>query len=286
MTEIIGVRFRNRGKIYYFDPNGQKFKEEEGVIVETSAGMEYGVVNTMNKYISDDKVVNLLKKIIRRATDSDVQAVAANRKKESEAFDIFVSKVEKHKLDMNLVNVEYAFDGSKILFYFTSDGRVDFRELVKDLASIFRRRIELRQIGVRDETKMIGGIGICGRPFCCSQFLNDFQPVSIKMAKDQGLSLNPTKISGACGRLMCCLNYEQEGYVYLKKTMPRVGTPVKTAEGKGFIHDIDLLTGNIKVRLDENPDAVPLSTNVKDVEIMKRPAPEKNSKDKKTQMDK
>ena len=212
MTEIIGVRFKNAGKTYYFSPKGQKITREDKVIVETARGVECGDVVIPNRQVEDDKIIAPLKAVIRIATDKDLAQLEANRQKEREAFKICQEKIAKHKLEMNLVEVEYTFDGNKILFYFTADGRIDFRELVKDLAGVFRTRIELRQIGVRDESKMLGGLGVCGRPFCCNTFLGDFQPVSIKMAKEQSLSLNPTKISGTCGRLMCCLKYEQDAY--------------------------------------------------------------------------
>ena len=212
MAEIIGVRFKEVGKIYYFDPNGGSYREGEAVIVETARGTECGTVAIPNREVEQSRVVKPLKKVTRPATQEDLRRVEENRKKEEKAFRVAQEKIALCKLEMKLVEVEYAFDGSKILFYFTADGRVDFRELVKELAGVFRTRIELRQIGVRDEAKMLGGLGICGRPFCCASFLGEFQPVSIKMAKEQGLSLNPTKISGACGRLMCCLKYEQDAY--------------------------------------------------------------------------
>ena len=209
MTQVVGVRFRDTGKVYFFDPNKLNINAGDQVIVETARGVECGVVAEANKEIEDDEIVAPLKPVIRIATDSDMRVVEENKQKEKNAFDICVKKIEEHKLDMSLTNVEYTFDGSKIIFYFTAEARVDFRELVKDLAGTFHSRIELRQIGVRDESKMLGGLGICGRPFCCSTFLNDFHSVSIKMAKEQGLSLSPGKISGTCGRLMCCLKYEQ-----------------------------------------------------------------------------
>ena len=218
MTEIIGVRFQNVGKIYYFDPDGAKLNLGDRVIVETARGVECGEVSLVNREIEESEAPQPLKKLIRVATREDLDRLAENAAKEKSAFQICCRKIEAHKLEMKLVNVEYTFDHSKILFYFTADGRVDFRELVKDLAAVFRTRIELRQIGVRDEAKMVGGLGICGRPFCCASFLSGFQPVSIKMAKEQGLSLNPVKISGACGRLMCCLKYEQEAYAALLRS--------------------------------------------------------------------
>lgn len=232
MAEVIGVRFKEVGKIYYFDPDGQELKKGDRVIVETVRGVECGEVALENREISDEEIVKPLKKLIRKADEKDLRTLEENKKKEKNAFGICQKKIADHKLDMKLVDVEYTFDGGKVLFYFTADGRVDFRELVKDLAGVFRTRIELRQIGVRDESKMIGGLGICGRPFCCRSFLGDFQPVSIKMAKEQGLSLNPTKISGTCGRLMCCLKYEQNAYEYLLKITPKPGAIVETAEAR------------------------------------------------------
>ncbi len=209
MTEVIGVRFKSVGKVYYFDPNGERVSAGQYVIVETARGIECGEVVLENRQVDDGKIIAPLKPVIRVANQEDLKNMEKNHAKEKEAFSICLGKIQKHKLDMKLVDVEYTFDNNKILFYFTADGRVDFRELVKDLASVFKTRIELRQIGVRDESKMLGGLGVCGRPFCCSTFLGEFQPVSIKMAKEQGLSLNPAKISGTCGRLMCCLKYEQ-----------------------------------------------------------------------------
>ncbi|MFR7478740.1 MAG: stage 0 sporulation family protein, partial [Acutalibacteraceae bacterium] len=221
MAVVIGVRFKEVGKVYYFDPDGQELKKGDAVIVETARGIECGEVAMENREVSDESIVQPLKKLLRLATEEDKKHVAENKLHEKTAFDICNRKIAAHKLEMKLVDVEYTFDNSKILFYFTADGRVDFRELVKDLAGVFRTRIELRQIGVRDEAKMLGGLGICGRPFCCSSFLGGFQPVSIKMAKEQNLSLNPVKISGTCGRLMCCLKYEQASYLDMLRTTPR-----------------------------------------------------------------
>ena len=255
MAEVIGVRFKDVGKVYYFDPDNTTLQEGDAVIVETARGVECGRVATANREIPDEDIVHPLKKLIRKATQEDLVRVEENRKKEKEAFGICEKKILAHKLDMKLVDVEYTFDNSKILFYFTADGRVDFRALVKDLASVFRTRIELRQIGVRDEAKMLGGLGICGKPFCCSTFLGEFQPVSIRMAKEQGLSLSPVKISGTCGRLMCCLKYEQEAYEDLLRTTPKVGALVGTADGKGKVVEVNLLSGLVKVRLDADPDA-------------------------------
>lgn len=270
MAQVIGVKFREVGKVYYFDPLDNKFEKGDHVIVETVRGMECGEVALENSEVSDEEIVKPLKSVVRRATDADLKIVEENRKKEQEAFDICLQKIADHGLDMmKLVNVEYAFDGKKILFYYTSDVRVDFRELVKDLARVFRTRIELRQIGVRDGSKMLGGLGMCGRPFCCSTFIGDFQPVSIKMAKEQGLSLNPVKISGTCGRLMCCLKYEQDNYEYLLKITPKQGALVDTPEGRGTVVEVNLLSGQLKVRLDRCPDAAPHSFNRREVKTIK-----------------
>ncbi len=261
MAEIIGVRFKSVGKIYYFSPKGAKINAGEKVIVETSRGVECGEVVLGNKMINDKDLTIPLKDIIRVATKRDLDKIEQNKRNEKEAFKICEEKIAKHKLNMNLVDVECTFDNNKLLFYFTSENRVDFRELVKDLASVFRTRIELRQIGVRDEAKMLGGLGICGRPFCCKSFLGDFQPVSIKMAKDQNLSLNPAKISGTCGRLMCCLKYEQDGYEYLNKGLPKIGAFVETPDEKGNVVDINILTGKIRVK---NSDTEAVNTYTKD----------------------
>ena len=249
MTEIIGVRFKSVGKVYYFSPDGESYSIGDRVIVETARGIECGEVVLCNKLVEDDRIVPPLKSVIRRASDADFLQIEKNRLKEKDAFGICEKKILQYKLNMKLVDVECTFDNSKLLFYFTSENRVDFRELVKDLASVFHTRIELRQIGVRDEAKMLGGLGICGRPFCCSSFLDEFQPVSIKMAKEQSLSLNPTKISGTCGRLMCCLKYEQDGYEELLRLTPKVGAIVETPSGKGTVTDANLLTGKLHVRL-------------------------------------
>ena len=269
MAEVIGVRFKNVGKVYYFDPDGSTLKKGDMVIVETARGIECGEVAMENREVSDDSIVQPLKKLIRSADEDDMKRMAENRVKEKSAFDVCLKKIAAHKLDMKLVDVEYTFDNSKILFYFTADGRVDFRELVKDLASVFRTRIELRQIGVRDEAKMLGGLGICGREFCCSTFLAGFQPVSIKMAKEQNLSLNPVKISGTCGRLMCCLKYEQEAYLDLLRTTPKVNAIVMTPEGRGVVIDQNLLTGVLQIRLDKAPDAAPATYRAKEVKLIK-----------------
>ena len=269
MAYVVGVRFKDVGKVYYFEPNEESFAMGDLVIVETVRGVECGEVALEPKEVSENEIVKPLKKILRKATDADRKKMEENRKKEAEALKVCEQKIEKHGLDMKLVDVDYTLDGSKILFYFTADGRVDFRELVKDLAGVFRTRIELRQIGVRDEAKMLGGLGMCGRPFCCNSFMGDFQPVSIKMAKEQGLSLNPVKISGTCGRLMCCLKYEQEAYEHLLKVTPKVGAIVQTRDGKGVVSDVNLLTGMLKVTLDRNPDAAPISVNRHDVTVIK-----------------
>lgn len=255
MTEVISVRFRGGCKNYYFDPKGHAVKMGDQVIVETAQGPEFGTCTQGNHEVADETVVQPLCAMLRLATDADRRTVDYNRKKESEAFDICEKKIADHGLEMKLVNVSASFDGSKIIFFFTADGRVDFRELVRDLAGVFRARIELRQIGVRDEAKMVGGLGICGRPFCCSQFLDGFLPVSIKMAKTQSLSLNPTKISGTCGRLMCCLKYEQEAYEDALKRLPKNDSFVQTPDGPGNVSDVNVLKETVKVRLDEKPEA-------------------------------
>ena len=250
MTEVVSIRFKPGGKSYYFDPRGVRLNIGDSAIVETAKGLEFGECTRGNYMVEDDKIIPPLRAVIRIATADDEKARTQNREKEAKAMRICSEKITEHGLDMKLVDVEYNFEGSKILFFFTSDGRVDFRELVKDLASVFRTRIELRQIGVRDEAKMLGGLGICGKPFCCSQFLDEFQPVSIKMAKTQSLSLNPTKISGTCGRLMCCLKYEQEAYESLVKNAPRLDSYVETPMGNGTIADVNLLRQRVKVRMD------------------------------------
>ncbi len=268
MTEIIGVRFKSAGKVYYFSPKGEKLKAGAKVIVETSKGVECGDVVIENREIDDEKITQPLKEIIRAATAADLKVIEQNAAKEKNAMKICQEKIAAHKLDMKLVDVECTFDNNKMLFYFTAESRVDFRELVKDLASVFRTRIELRQIGVRDEAKMLGGLGVCGRPFCCKTFLGDFQPVSIKMAKEQGLSLNPTKISGTCGRLMCCLKYEQDCYEELLKTTPKAGAYVKTPDFKGYVEEVNLLTGKLKVKREKSDDA-PVIYNKEDVEVIR-----------------
>lgn len=269
MIETVGIRFKEGGKIYDFDADGMKFNKGDYAMVETVRGIECGLVAKPNHGVNEDNITKPLKKVIRVATEADKKTLEENKAKEKDAFGICEKKIEAHGLDMNLVDVEYTFDRSKLLFYFTADGRVDFRELVKDLASTFKTRIELRQIGVRDESRMIGGFGICGRPFCCNTFLTDFQPVSIKMAKEQGLSLNPTKISGTCGRLMCCLKYEQDTYEHLLRVTPKVGAIVDTPEGKGKVIENNLITGMLKVSLDPRPDAAPLVINRHSVKLLK-----------------
>lgn len=253
MTSIIGVRFKPAGKIYYFDPQGMDISRGDNVVVETSRGLEYGEVIQGTKEVEDSFITKPLKGVIRIATAEDTEKYNENKEKEKEAYKICIEKIRAHGLDMKLIEVEFTFDGNKILFYFTADGRVDFRELVKDLAGVFKTRIELRQIGVRDESKTLGSIGVCGRNLCCSQFLDEFVSVSIKMAKEQGLSLNPTKISGACGRLMCCLKYEQDTYEALNRETPQAGVVVNTPEGRGTVVRVELLKGKVCVRL-ENDD--------------------------------
>ena len=275
MTEVISVRFRNGCKEYYFDPKGQTGPTDTDVIVETAQGPELARCSQGNHQVEDDAVVKPLRGLIRIATDNDRHTAAYNRGREKEAFEVCKKKIQQHKLEMKLVRVECSFDGSKILFFFTADGRVDFRELVKDLASVFRARIELRQIGVRDEAKMIGGLGICGRPFCCSQFMDEFLPVSIKMAKTQSLSLNPTKISGTCGRLMCCLKYEQEAYEDLIRSSPKMDSFVDTPEGRGTVVELDLMRQRVKVRMEENPDTISQFAN-SDIAVLRSGKAKKN----------
>lgn len=264
---IIGVRFKRVGKIYYFDPAPYEIHIGNSVIVETARGVECGETVLADREIDEETFGSPIKPIIRPANEQDFKIIEKNKQKEKDAFKICEQKIAAHKLKMNLIDVECTFDNNKLLFYFTAENRVDFRELVKDLASVFRTRIELRQIGVRDEAKMLGGLGICGQPFCCARFLGEFQPVSIKMAKEQGLSLNPTKISGTCGRLMCCLKYEQDSYEDLLKHTPKAGAIVKTSEGKGIVEEVNLLTGKLRVKLDKSDNVI----NVKkdDVTVIK-----------------
>ena len=254
MTTVVSVRFRSGCKTYYFDPKDLTVETGQDIIVETAQGPEFAQCCEGNHQVPDQQVVQPLRSVVRIATDNDRHTAAYNRSREKEAFDICQKKIAQHKLEMKLVRVECSFDGSKILFFFTADGRVDFRELVKDLAGVFRARIELRQIGVRDEAKMLGGLGICGRPFCCAQFMDEFLPVSIKMAKTQNLSLNPTKISGTCGRLMCCLKYEQDAYEDAIKRMPKNDSFVLTPDGPGNVSDVNLLKETVNVRLDDRPE--------------------------------
>lgn len=259
MYKVIGVRFKKAGKIYYFDPGEFAIEKDDCVIVETARGVEYGKVVVPVKEVGENDVVLPLKQVIRIASEKDWQKVETNRLEAARAFEVGLEKISEHKLDMNLVDVEYTFDRNKVIFYFTAEGRVDFRNLVKDLASVFRTRIELRQIGVRDEAKMLGGIGPCGRMLCCSTFLGDFEPVSIKMAKDQNLSLNPSKISGLCGRLMCCLKYENDEYEEAKKEMPDVGSRIKTPDGDGRVIGMNLLERVLKVKLTEQEQVLDYS---------------------------
>ena len=252
MTEIIAIKFKKDGRVYYFDPDGKKFNDGDRVVVETSKGVECGIATGDNRNIPDNQIVAPLKKVLRHANEADLKRVADNEKKALAAFDYCEEQIAKLGLDMKLIDIEISFDSGKMLFYFTSDGRVDFRELVKILAANYKTRIELRQIGVRDEAKLLGGLGICGQPFCCSRFLDAFQPVSIKMAKEQGLSLNPVKISGSCGRLMCCLKYEQDAYECLNSITPQPGSIVKTPDGEGIVHDVNLLTGMLLVKMGED----------------------------------
>ncbi|MDY3928414.1 MAG: stage 0 sporulation family protein [Clostridia bacterium] len=269
MANIIGVRFKAVGKVYYFDPLDFNVEKNNYVIVETARGIEIGEVVFENRNIDDDEIVKPLKPIIRIANEKDLAQKEENKKKEKEAYSICLEKIAKHKLDMKLVEVEYAFDGSKVLFYFTADGRIDFRELVKDLATVFKTRIELRQIGVRDESKAVGSYGICGRRICCADFLGEFEPVSINMAKKQGLSLNPSKISGSCGRLMCCLKYEQDSYDELLKVTPRVGAVVKTPMGVGTVEYVSLLKGILKVKIETEKETVYQDYSVSDIKMIK-----------------
>lgn len=267
MVEIIGVRFKQVGKIYYFSPKGIKLDAGDHAIVETVRGVECGEVVIANRNVDESEIVPPLKEIIRKSTAEDMKIVEKNHVKEKEAFDICLEKIAYRQLNMHLIDVECTFDNNKILFYFTAENRVDFRELVKDLAAVFRTRIELRQIGVRDEAKILGGLGICGREFCCKRHLGEFQPVSIKMAKEQGLSLNPSKISGTCGRLMCCLKNEQSSYEELLKITPKVGAFVKTPECKGYVEEVNLITGKLKIKPEKTD--VPIYADRKDVKVIK-----------------
>lgn len=281
MKNIIGVRFKKPGKIYFFDPGDLQVDLKDYVIVETSQGEEMGEVAICNRKLPDEKLVAPLKPIIRIATEEDKKHNEENKKKEKEAFEICQQKIKKHKLDMNLLDVEYKFDNSKILFFFTADGRIDFRELVKDLAAVFKTRIELRQIGVRDEVKRIGGNGVCGRELCCCSFLGNFETVSIKMAKEQNISLNPSKISGNCGRLMCCLKYEQDVYEDKLSRIPKVGSIVKTEDGEGIVESIETLKEIIRVKLKDGDETFYKKFNAKDVTLIKGPENEEEDPEEK-----
>ena len=274
-AEVVDIQFRAGQKVYYFDPAGHTCKAGDHVIIDTARGPEFGICAAGNHHIPMKDVVAPLRSVLRLATAEDERTVARNRAEEKRAFDICMQKIEEHGLDMQLVSAEYAFDGSKILFFFTADERVDFRELVRNLASIFHTRIELRQIGVRDKAKMVGGLGICGRPFCCASFLDDFQPVSIKMAKTQNLSLNPTKISGTCGRLMCCLKYEQDAYEDLLRTSPKAESFVDTPEGRGTVVEVDLLRQRVKVRMEDAPETISVFANA-DIAVLRSGKAKKN----------
>jgi cell fate regulator YaaT (PSP1 superfamily) len=279
MVKVVGVRFKKAGKVYYFDPDELIIEQGTNVIVETARGIEFGEVVIPNRDVPDDDIVAPLKKVMRIASEDDTKHTEENKKKEKEAFATCLQKIRDHNLDMKLIDVEYTFDNNKILFYFTADGRVDFRELVKDLAAVFKTRIELRQIGVRDESKMLGGIGVCGRALCCSSYLGEFQPVSIKMAKEQGLSLNPTKISGTCGRLMCCLKYEQDAYEQIIKRAPKLGALVETPDGQGVVIQSSLLKEIVKVRLDKGNESDLIAYKVDEVRIIKDVSSRDDSED-------
>lgn len=269
MQEIVGIRFKKIGKIYFFDANGIKLKKGQGAVVETARGIEFGEVAVENRPADENKIVDSLKPVIRIATPEDEKLYTENEKKSKEAYETCVKKIAEHKLDMKLVDVEYTFDNTKLLFYFTADGRIDFRDLVKDLAAIYKTRIELRQIGVRDEVKMLGGFGMCGRELCCCKHLSDLNPVSIKMAKEQGLSLNPTKISGVCGRLMCCLKHEQDVYEEKLSRLPNNGATVKTPDGIGFVEEVEVLKEIVKVKIEKEGNIQRKAYNLKDIEILK-----------------
>lgn len=269
MVKVVGVRFKKAGKVYYFDPDQFEIDAGANVIVETARGIEFGEAVIPIREITDEEIVAPLKKVMRVATEDDIKHASENSRREKEAFSICLQKIRDHNLEMKLIDVEYTFDNNKILFYFTADGRVDFRELVKDLAAVFKTRIELRQIGVRDESKMMGGIGICGRALCCSSYLGEFQPVSIKMAKEQGLSLNPTKISGTCGRLMCCLKYEQDAYESIIKRAPKTGAIVETPEGQGVVVETYLIREIVKVKLDKGNETDLKAYKFNEVKLIK-----------------
>lgn len=269
MKNVVGVRFKKTGKIYYFDPDGRKIEKGTDVLVETARGIEFGRVMIANRDVEDEQIIQPLKLVKKIADQKDVEKNEENKRKEKDAFNICLEKIKAHKLGMNLIDVEFTFDNNKVLFYFTADGRIDFRELVKDLASVFKTRIELRQIGVRDEAKYLGGIGICGRGLCCKDFLGEFQPVSIKMAKDQGLSLNPTKISGLCGRLMCCLKYEHDVYEEKLNRLPKVGAIVATEDGDGEVVNVDTLREMLKVKVEKDQTIEFKNYAFKDVKIIR-----------------
>ena len=273
MIKVVGVRFKDTGKTYYFDPRGLDIKRGQTLVVETAKGIECGTAQYPVKEIEEDKIVSPLKPVKRIATEEDLTILEDNKKLEKEALKNCAEKIKKHGLEMYLTDAEYSFDRSKIIFFFTADGRVDFRELVKDLGSHFHTRIELRQIGVRDESRLLGGLGICGRPFCCSTFLDDFHSVTIKMAKDQGLSLAPSKISGTCGRLMCCLKYEQNAYEYLNKITPKKNTVVEVNGERGVVVDTSILTGKVKIQLDKSPDGLPIIADRENVMVIRDNAP-------------
>ena len=269
MIKVVGVRFKKAGKIYYFDPADMNIQKDTYVVVETARGIEFGECVIGIKEINENDIVAPLKSVLRIATEEDIDRHFKNKDKEKDAFNICLKKIQEHGLTMKLIDVEYTFDNNKVIFYFTADGRVDFRELVKDLATIFKTRIELRQIGVRDEAKMLGGLGPCGRPMCCSSFLGDFASVSIKMAKEQNLSLNPTKISGICGRLMCCLNYEQSTYEDIRKRMPKVGSIVKTSEGTGEVFSNNIVKESVKVKLKKGEEEILEEIKIDTIELIK-----------------
>ncbi|WP_069650458.1 PSP1 domain-containing protein [Caloranaerobacter ferrireducens] len=268
MVTVVGVRFKKAGKIYYFDPVGLEIKKNDYVIVETVRGVEFGQVVVGPKEVSEEEIISPLKPVIRIATEEDIEKHYENKEKENIAFDICLKKIEEHGLEMKLIDVEYTFDNNKVIFYFTADGRVDFRELVRDLASVFRTRIELRQIGVRDEAKMMGGLGPCGRAMCCASFLGEFEPVSIKMAKEQNLSLNPTKISGICGRLMCCLKYEHETYEKSLEKLPQIGALVVTPKGNGIVIETNTLLESVKVKVKQGDTEEIFSFLVDEIEVV------------------
>lgn len=268
MTEVIGVRFRCENRLHFFDTQGKKYSKNDFVVTESKKGLNCGKVEISNRFVKNEAKLNSLNKVVRLANNEDLKKLKQNRIHEKEAEKVFLKKIKFHNLDMKLVDVEYTFSGNKVIFYFTADGRIDFRDLVKDLAYVLHTRIELRQIGVRDETKVIGGLGFCGKPFCCSTFLDDFHSVSIKMAKEQGISLNPTKISGICGRLMCCLKFEHFVYSDLLKHAIKVGTMVETPSGKGTVIENNLIAEKVLVKLEENPDAMPISFKMKEVSIV------------------